>query len=110
MSWDAELVNETFNESVFDVNMTHNVNPMIREAAKGADVDTDWWNCFDGMGSSDSAVWLSKVIAELESKPTYYRCWDPPNGWGSYDSLLDTLRAMHKATVVFDGGRWRVTG
>lgn len=113
MSWDLELRDTTPDVRqvvVHEVNYTHNVNPMIRRAAGAVGVSTDWWHCLDGIHGAEGAAWLSAVISELEAHPDRYRMMDPPNNWGSYDTLLPVLRGARDAVPADRPTMWRVSG
>jgi len=37
---------------------------------------------------------LAGAIANLRADPTRFRTMDPPNGWGSYDTLIPALEEL----------------
>jgi len=100
VSWDAFLVADVPDyrnpvsewHAIFgEWNYTSNTNGMIR--ATGC----DWPLDFGGRSGPDGAAYLHRVITALESDPVRFEAMNPPNGWGSYESLLDVLREMRAA-------------
>lgn len=80
-------------------NYTSNCGPMWRAA--GADLAE-----FHGKTAGDCLLALTAGITELRAHPAKYEAMNPPNGWGSYDSLIPaleelagTFRSHPKATV-----------
>jgi len=65
-------------------NYTSNCGPMWRAA--GADLAE-----FHGKYAGDCAPILRAAIERLESEPATFRAMNPPNGWGSYETLLPAL-------------------
>lgn len=72
-----------------DRGYTHNTNQMIRAAGDGSS-PYEW----DGMAATDLAALLDAIGNELVSNPDAYDQYDPPNGWGSRETLLPLLRAI----------------
>lgn len=105
MSYDIWLAIDTGGEELtaldcLDWNYTSNCAPMWRAA--GADLAE-----FDGNIAKDCLPYLEKAIAELKASPGKYEAMNPPNGWGSYETLIPALerlahgfRVHPKATVV----------
>lgn len=102
MSYDIDLEIGTGGDesvTVYTWNYTSNCAPMWRAA--GADLAE-----FDGRPASACAPILAAALTELRAHPATYQELNPPNGWGSYDSLveaLDQLRVAmntHPATTV----------
>lgn len=94
-------------------NYTRNVTPMIAAAwsiATGAPIEHNWWDMLNGLDGPKGKSHIATVIRALESDPHHFRSMNPPNGWGSYDTLLPVLRAMRDA--VEDGREysWRTSG
>ena len=78
---------------------TTNGAPMWRAA--GADLAA-----FDRCLALDCIPVLAMAIGKMESDPDTYKALNPPDGWGSYDSLmphlhelLDAFQAAPRATV-----------
>jgi hypothetical protein len=125
MSWDADLVTAGENRSIAWWNYTHNTNGMIAaayEAATGQDtpqcggtlgpaIGAAWWERLDGQRGDIGAGYLAVIVEALEADPQRFRAMDPPNGWGSYDTLLPVLRKMRDAPGS-DGPHlaWNVSG
>lgn len=94
MSYDIWLTIDTGGPepaTVWDrFNYTSNCGPMWRAA--GADLAE-----FHGRTAAQCATILRAGIATLEADPKRFRAMDPPNDWGSYDSLLPALRSLADA-------------
>lgn len=56
-----------------------------------------WWQCLDGMPGPDGAALLHRIVGGMESDPERYRAMNPDNGWGDYESFLETLSGMRDA-------------
>lgn len=123
MSWDAYLTDDRGHEEGW-WNYTHNCSGMIhavlddsavelppdtrpcrwldRETGEWHDAPNghgtiSWWAHLDGMSGPEGAGYLHIIITGLEADPDRFRAMNPENGWGDYDSLLKTLRAMRAA-------------
>ena len=68
-------------------NYTSNMAPAWRAA--GADLAG-----FDGKEAGECITILRGAILSMEGDPDYYRTFDSPNGWGTYDTLLPALRDL----------------
>jgi hypothetical protein len=68
-------------------NYTSNCGPMWRAA--GADLAE-----FDGKEAAECLPALEAAIVALHADPETYEAMNPPNGWGSYKSLLPALEAL----------------
>jgi len=112
VSWDATLHCTACHCSASDWNYTHNCNPMITMALaqSGTLIEMSWWKVLDGMSAPTGAKFLTDIIVELDSNPARYRAMDPPNEWGSYDTLLPVLREMLRASLTEVPSVWRVSG
>lgn len=82
-----------------DWNYTSNCARMWRAA--GADLAE-----FHGKKCGECASILESAIAAMKHDPDTYRAMDPPNRWGSYDTvlprleeLLDTLKQWPNGTI-----------
>ncbi len=91
MSYDVSLTIDTGGTELAYVgggwNYTSNCVPMWRTA--GADL-----NGFHGKPAGDCLPVLEAAIKRMEDDPNTFRVMDPPNGWGSYDTLLPALREL----------------
>lgn len=73
---------------VYGANYTHNVAPMWRLAG-----------CYDALYMSDGerahnrTAELRAAVAAMEADPAKYQALDAPNGWGTYETALEFLKA-----------------
>jgi len=49
---------------------------------------------FHGKPASECAVILRAAIDTMRADPARFRAMDPPNGWGSYETLLPALEGL----------------
>ena len=78
-------------EGAFDHwNYTSNVVPMWRKAMP----DTDGLAGLAGMECCRAEIALEAGIARMEADPEAYRAMNPANGWGDFDSQLESLRLL----------------
>jgi hypothetical protein len=88
MSYDIWLLMDTGGPEPATVwdgwNYTSNCGPMWRQA--GADLAE-----FEGKTAGECLPILRAAIEELQAHPIKYKAMDPPNGWGSYDTLVPAL-------------------
>ena len=131
MSWDADLISAVPEHLVGAYpctgswNYTHNTNEMIASALYdigvgdaftsgsgplGSAIGPTWWKRLDGCDGATGAKFLTDLIVQLDSEPARYRAMNPPNGWGSYDTLLPVLREMLLASLTEVPSTWLVSG
>lgn len=76
--------------TVYHANITHNLNRMANEA-----------NLYEALWSpetysisfaSDLIGMLQAGLKELESNPEHYKLFNPKNGWGTYEGLVEFVR------------------
>lgn len=72
---------------VGDWNYTSNMACAWRAA--GAQIH-EW----DGKRAGDCAAQLADAIAVMVRDPARFRAFDAPNGWGSYETLVPSLRKL----------------
>lgn len=86
MGWDIEIAHN-------EVNYTHNINPMIREAGI-----PNWpYEFLDNVGFAKNMIEpLTLTLDNFSKDPEKYRAMNPKNGWGDFDSLQITLTAILK--------------
>lgn len=96
--WDAHcpgqepiaVVGDETNE-VYSANITHNLAHMAREA----DIYFALW-CPDEIGITLAAQLIEPLtagLAFLKATPDHFRSFNPANGWGDYDGLVDFVAA-----------------
>lgn len=87
--WSTAEVGEQEYESdtVFDYNITHNLGKMAGEAgvyeALWRPEEKSWTK------AGDLIETLEAGLKELKDKPEHYQQFNPENGWGSYDGLVE---------------------
>lgn len=122
MSWDATLIDDRGHVDG-DWNYTHNCNGMIAAAYHyvtdetidqcggplGPAIGPAWWDRLNGMSGGEGQDYLAAIIRGLEADPARFRCMEPENKWGSYDSLLTVLREMRDRVPEWPT-RWEASG
>ncbi|WP_152544775.1 hypothetical protein [Deinococcus phoenicis] len=77
-------------ETVFDANITHNLNRMASEAGL---YEAVWRPDEHGYTHAHQIIpVLERGIAEMEADPERFKAFDSPNGWGLYIHLLPWLQ------------------
>ena len=101
MSLDVYLMVD--DERVYDANITHNLNSMASEAG-----------CYEALWRPDEhgleeahqiESKLGEGLLELLSNPTYYKSFNPENGWGSYDGLVNFIVEYLKACNTYPSAK-----
>jgi hypothetical protein len=87
MSLDVTLTDD--GEVVFTANMTHNLNKM----AECAGVYFPVWRPeeVDILKASQLIAPISTGLEQLHARPEEMKALNPPNGWGTYDFLVQFL-------------------
>lgn len=80
---------------VFDANITHNLRSMADEALIG-DYLWDVYNT-EIKTAKDLINPLNKAIVDMEHRPSNYKKFDSPNGWGTYVDFLPWLKRLLSA-------------
>jgi len=94
MSLDVSL-----NVEVCSLNITHNLNKMAEEAG----IYNELWRPDEiNIEYAHQLIEpLSKGLEKLKSDPEYYKQFDPENGWGSYDNLVEFVTEYLKNCILF---------
>lgn len=95
MSLDIWLM-ETMPTEVCDMNYTHNVTGMWREAGV-----YDALYMSDGKKAKDIIPELQKGIKHMQENPLEYQSMNPDNGWGSYESALPWLIEFYEKCLEY---------
>ena len=100
MSLDVDLM-ITKPTSVYDGNITHNLGKMAGEVNLSNDLtlyDILWRPDEHGLKFARE---ISELLNEgwniLLSEPEHFKQWDPENGWGSYEGLVDFVYKYRNA-------------
>lgn len=91
--------------SVYDANITHNLGKMAAEVKIGADFGSEltlydvlWRPEEHGFKfAREIADWLDYGFNILLAEPETYKQYNPSNGWGSYDGLVDFVYKYRNA-------------
>jgi hypothetical protein len=87
------------NPFVFEANITHNLNKM----ADAAGFYQAMWRPEEiGITTARQLIEpLTKGLEELRSKPDHYKTFNPANGWGSYETLIQFVEAYLLACTAY---------
>jgi len=101
-------VKKSLEQEEVNLNVTHNLNKMAMEAGF---YEAMWRpkEC-DLERAEDVLPHLEKGLAELLSKPEHYKKFNPENGWGTYEGLVDFTERYIQACKSFPKhfvGAWR---
>lgn len=86
MSYDFEIHNKQ-GRVVFDTNYTSNISTMIYHALLPEEVQ----ELKDGTSLLRADELLCKLLQKMLEAPKKYRRMNPENGWGDYESFLETV-------------------
>lgn len=107
MSLDVYL--ELDGEEVYWANITHNLGEMARAV-------NDFFYQAMWRPEELNAVYAQDIIHDLRSgtsrlvtSPVYYKQFDPPNGWGSYDNLVAFAINYIEACQKFPNAKVKVS-
>jgi len=99
---------EAESETVYSANITHNLGRMAGEAGL---YNALWRPDEHGMTKARQLVEpLRHGLAALRSRPEHFRTFNPENGWGDYDGLVNFTEAYLAACEQYpdaDVGVWR---
>lgn len=106
MSLDVYLAEKRYVD-VFEHNITHNLNKM----ADAAGIYKHLWRPEDlGITKAGQLIDpLRKGLAELRDNPEKYKKYNPENGWGDYDGLVEFVRLYLEACEASPGADVRVS-
>jgi hypothetical protein len=89
--------------SVYSANITHNVNTMAMAVELPNDLtlyDVMWRpDEHEMVYAKDIVDYLHAGWKDLVSNPEKYKKFNPLNGWGSYDGLVNFVKNYHAACM-----------
>lgn len=103
MSLDVSLSCPTCGHGRASFNLTYNLGPMWR-AASG--LDNEWMLPVEGKTGAEVLPMLNAALAALRGDPDRFERMNPPNGWGSYDGLVEVLERMRAASKEHPTWKW----
>lgn len=74
-------------------NITHNLNTMAEKAG----IYQALWRSDEikeNITAGELIPILEEGLAKLKADPEFYKQYNPPNGWGSYDNLVNFTQAV----------------
>lgn len=95
-------------EVYFDYNITHNLNKM----AKAVDIYELLWypERLDVIYAHQLISPLMIAQEKLKRNPKYFRKFEPSNGWGKYEDLLDCVEKYLEACISHSDAIVSVSG
>ena len=103
MSLDINLM-VTKPTSVWDYNITHNLGKMAAQVrlSNGHTLYQVLWRPeeIDIEYAGEIIRWLEEGLSMLLSDPEKYKEYNPENGWGSYEGLVQFVEEYIKACVA----------
>lgn len=81
--------------TVFDINITHNLTRMANEAG----LYRALWapEEIDATKAKDIVPFLEAGLKRLKEDPVHFRGFNPENGWGNYEGLVEVVEAYLEA-------------
>jgi len=105
MSLDVSLI-EVQPSRVFSANITHNLIEIAVEAGIYYHV---WRPDEIGLTKAKELIGpLKTAIADMKNRPAYYKQFDDPGGWGSYEDFLPWLEEYLSACIEHPEARVEV--
>jgi hypothetical protein len=95
------------NEEVYTANITHNLNKM----AEAAGIYLELWRP-DEIGVTKASELIEPLEAglrRLNADPYTYRGFNPKNGWGTYEGLVQFVSSYLEACVLYPDAEVRVS-
>ena len=89
MSLDITLI-KTQPCAIYEDNITHNLNEMAEAAGL---YEALWYpEKIDAKDARDIIPFLRAGLAKLRAQPDHFRQYNPSNGWGSYEGLVEFVK------------------
>lgn len=86
-------------EPEYEANITHNLSAMAEEAGV---LDAVWYPERLGIERAEQLIDpLAQGILVLEREPERFKKFNAPNGWGTYEQLLDWLSRYYNACCKY---------
>ena len=82
-------------ETVYDANITHNLNKMADEAGIYGIIWRPEENGIDRAGQICAP--LARAIEDMKARPEHYKQFDADNGWGTYKAFVPWLEKLLEA-------------
>lgn len=102
----------SYNWSIIDEdeggNFTWNILPMFYEAMPGLLRVGNFRECCSEQPCSELLPHFVRGVADMERYPEKYLPMNPKNGWGSYATALEDLKAMRDAMLAHPDGKFVV--
>lgn len=112
MSLDIELFDKYCThckrgDSVFSINITHNLGPMADRAGL---YSVMWRPSENGFTKAYEVIdYLLNGLYSLEKEPEIYKRMNPENGWGSYEYLVFAVREYIAACKEYPNAMIKVS-
>ena len=89
----------TFQEEVFESNITHNLSKM----ANLAGIYDALWNPIENQMTlaEDIIEPLTEGLKKLKDKPEFYKELNPENGWGNYELFIKFIEEYLNACIKY---------
>lgn len=80
----------------YDGNITSNASRIFNEAFN---TNGYWTDLLNGNSSSDVVPIVKQALINLCEKPSHYKQFDSPNGWGIWRDFLPFLAELHEGMI-----------
>ena len=87
----------TYRETLFDANITHNLNKMAEEAG----IYKHLWRPEElGIATAQELIApLSAGLEDMKNRPEHFKKFDSPNGWGLYIHFVPWIERYLQACI-----------
>ena len=90
MSYDLDFKAPCCGANTDSINITYNLQPMMFEAGVGVSEH------LEGKTGAEVALLITKALIDMQLNRDKYTKLNPPNGWGSYESLIEALTRLRE--------------
>ena len=99
VSYDEGKTHTTESDEVYWANITHNLGEMASEAGI---YEALWRPEEIGKTKAGEIIELLKSgLSDLKSRPEYFKKFNPPNGWGTYEGLVSFVEKYLEACIEY---------
>ena len=99
ISYDNCVTSTEETETIYADNITHNLGKMAKEAG----IYEALWRP-EEIGATKAGQLidiLDEGLSDLKSRPTYFKQFDDPNGWGMYKHFVPFVEGYLNACIEF---------
>lgn len=81
----------------YDTNITHNLTAMAEKAGNGLYIPLWYPEKLDIKFAKDLILILKTGLGDLQKRPEYFKKFDNPDNWGTYDQFVPFVEELLNA-------------